>query len=183
MYVSTVSYSLYVYYLSWSLLQLDTLSSEDILRLRLETETQSNVTNQRNQIGDVNDFYEMTKSIEMANVDSLEHAKDKLSSSFPILDESNLKVKDLPAKKVHEVSRMANLVADIAFQCSTKHVIDVGAGKGYLSTFLAAEYGLKVTAIDCVKNNLDQLTKRAKLKKKTAFLAPDCICKDYFLLY
>ena len=39
---------------------------------------------------------------------------------------------------------MANLVADIAARCNTKNVIDIGAGKGYLSTFLAAEYGLKV---------------------------------------
>ena len=41
-----------------------------------------------------------------------------------------------------------------------------GAGKGYLSTFLAAEYGLNVVAIDCVQNNLDQLQNRARLMSK-----------------
>ena len=43
---------------------------------------------------------------------------------------------------------MANLVADIASTCNTKNVIDIGAGKGYLSTFLAAEYGLKVNFLN-----------------------------------
>ena len=46
---------------------------------------------------------------------------------------------------------MANLVADVAAKCGTKNVIDIGAGKGYLSTFLAAEYGLKVNFENCLK--------------------------------
>ena len=65
----------------------------------------------------------MTKSIEITNVDSLEHAKDKLSSSYPILDESNLKVKDLPTKKVHEVSRMARAAFLIKMYYSTASMV------------------------------------------------------------
>ena len=49
----------------------------------------------------------------------------------------------MPKKKCHEISRMANLVADVCAKAKTDRVIDVGAGKGYLSTFLNAEYGLK----------------------------------------
>ena len=45
-------------------------------------------------------------------------------------------------------------------------MIDVGAGKGYLSTFLSAEFGLEVTAIDCVKNNLEKTLERAKSLEK-----------------
>ena len=146
--------------------QLDSLTSDDILRLRLVSERLSECSNERNKIGDVNDFYQMTKSMSVTQADSLEHAKEQLDSHHPILDENNLKVKDLPTKKVHEVSRMANLVADVAAKVGTRKVIDIGAGKGYLSTFLAAEYGLEVTAIDCVKKNLDQLEKRARLMSK-----------------
>ena len=39
--------------------------------------------------------------------------KKKMNSSFNVLNESNLKLKDLPHKKVHEISRMANIVADV----------------------------------------------------------------------
>jgi len=68
----------------------------------------------------------------------------------------------MPSKKCHEISRMANVVADVCKEAGTTNVIDVGAGKGYLSTFLTAEYGLNVTAIDCVKNNIEQIANRGK---------------------
>lgn len=70
----------------------------------------------------------------------------------------------MPNKKSHEISRMANVVADLCDKAGTKNVIDVGAGKGYLSTFLGAEYGLNVTAVDCVKNNLEQITNRGMFR-------------------
>ena len=53
-------------------------------------------------------------------------------------------------------------VADVCEKAGTKNVIDVGAGKGYLSTFLAFEYGLNVIAIDCVKTNLDGVNDRGR---------------------
>ena len=43
--------------------------------------------------------------------------------------DKSLKVKDLPDKKSHEISKMANIVADICETTGTKNVIDVGAGK------------------------------------------------------
>ena len=85
------------------------------------------------------------------------------------VDEDNLKVKDLPNKKTHEISRMANLVADVCDKVNVRNVIDVGAGKGYLSTFLSAEYGLDVTAIDCVTKNLEQIENRCRLMNKYYF--------------
>ena len=83
--------------------KLDSLSSEDILRLRLETSVQSQSKNETKQIGDINDFYHLTNSISVNHALSLESFKENLESKFPVLDESNLKVKDLPTKKVHEV--------------------------------------------------------------------------------
>ena len=77
-------------------------------------------------------FYEETKSISLKSsnfpeaVQSLEDIKVKLKSRHPILAEDNLKVKDLPDKKTHEISRMANLVADICDQTNTYNVIDIG---------------------------------------------------------
>ena len=77
-------------------------------------------------------FFEETKSISLKSsnfpeaVQSLEDIKMKLKSRHPILAEDNLKVKDLPDKKTHEISRMANLVADICDQTNTYNVIDIG---------------------------------------------------------
>ena len=77
-------------------------------------------------------FFEETKSISLKSsnfpeaVQSLEDIKVKLKSRHPILAEDNLKVKDLPDKKTHEISRMANLVADICDQTNTYNVIDIG---------------------------------------------------------
>jgi 2-polyprenyl-3-methyl-5-hydroxy-6-metoxy-1,4-benzoquinol methylase len=69
-------------------------------------------------------------------------------------------------KKSYEISQLSHLIADVCQTTGTNHVIDVGAGKGYLSTFLSAEFGLEVTAIDCVKNNLEKTLERAKSLEK-----------------
>ena len=80
----------------------------------------------------IKEFFEETKSISLKSsnfpeaVQSLEDIKLKLKSRHPILAEDNLKVKDLPDKKTHEISRMANLVADICDQTNTYNVIDIG---------------------------------------------------------
>ncbi|XP_064139850.1 probable methyltransferase-like protein 25 isoform X9 [Loxodonta africana] len=51
-------------------------------------------------------------------------------------------------KKSHEVHIMSELISSIADFCGIKQVIDLGSGKGYLSSFLSLKYGLKVYGID-----------------------------------
>ncbi|XP_071075082.1 probable methyltransferase-like protein 25 isoform X2 [Dasypus novemcinctus] len=51
-------------------------------------------------------------------------------------------------KKSHEVQVMSELTSSIADFCGIKQVIDLGSGKGYLSSFLSLNYGLKVYGID-----------------------------------
>ncbi|XP_037369819.1 probable methyltransferase-like protein 25 isoform X2 [Talpa occidentalis] len=69
-------------------------------------------------------------------------------------------------KKSHEVQAMSELVSNIANYCGIKQVIDVGSGKGYLSSFLSLKYGLKVYGIDSSNTNTHGAEERNRKLKK-----------------
>ncbi|XP_060870955.1 probable methyltransferase-like protein 25 isoform X3 [Metopolophium dirhodum] len=52
------------------------------------------------------------------------------------------------AKKMHEVEVMAKLVADFSKYAGTDVIVDIGGGKGYLSSLLALAYNFNVLGID-----------------------------------
>ncbi|KAF0306511.1 Methyltransferase-like protein 25 [Amphibalanus amphitrite] len=51
-------------------------------------------------------------------------------------------------KKLHEVDRMAATVAHLAATGGVGQVVDLGSGKGYLSSMLALQHGLDVLAVE-----------------------------------
>jgi len=57
------------------------------------------------------------------------------------------------AKKSHEVEVMSPVVNGLCLYANTTNVLDVGSGKGYLSTHLSLRYNLHVTAVDCDEKN------------------------------
>ncbi|KAI4803257.1 hypothetical protein KUCAC02_006808 [Chaenocephalus aceratus] len=67
------------------------------------------------------------------------------------------------SKKSHEVQSMSEVVACLAQHCG---VIDVGSGKGYLSSFLSLQYGLHVYAIDSSSSNTHGAQERNRKLKK-----------------
>ncbi|OXB69006.1 hypothetical protein ASZ78_012834 [Callipepla squamata] len=69
-------------------------------------------------------------------------------------------------KKSHEVQAMSELVDKIAKYCGLKQVIDIGSGKGYLSSFLSMQYNLKVYGIDSSKTNTNSAHERNRKLKK-----------------
>ncbi|NXW09972.1 MET25 protein, partial [Fregetta grallaria] len=69
-------------------------------------------------------------------------------------------------KKSHEVQVMSELVDNIANYCGIKQVIDVGSGKGYLSSFLSMQYNLKVYGIDSSNTNTNGAHERNRKLKK-----------------
>uniref|UniRef100_A0A672TYB3 Methyltransferase like 25 n=1 Tax=Strigops habroptila TaxID=2489341 RepID=A0A672TYB3_STRHB len=69
-------------------------------------------------------------------------------------------------KKSHEVQVMSELVVNIANCCDTKQVIDIGSGKGYLSSFLSMQYNLKVYGIDSSNTNTNGAHERNRKLKK-----------------
>lgn len=101
------------------------------------------------------------------NVDELKVEFEKLGlATKSILNESGIKIHDfLSIKKFHEVSICSELVAAMADP--EKHlIIDIGDGKGYLSSRLALEYKFSVLGIDGNPSNTERATKRnEKLKK------------------
>ncbi|XP_049639608.1 probable methyltransferase-like protein 25 [Suncus etruscus] len=69
-------------------------------------------------------------------------------------------------KKSHEVQAMSELISSLADYCGIKQVIDVGSGKGYLSSFLSLKYGLKVYGIDSSNTNTHRAKERNRKLKK-----------------
>ncbi|XP_029017121.1 methyltransferase-like protein 25 [Betta splendens] len=70
------------------------------------------------------------------------------------------------SKKSHEVQSMSEVVACLAKYCGVKQVIDVGSGKGYLSSFLSLHYGLGVYGIDSSSINTRGAQERNRKLKK-----------------
>ncbi|KAM9328769.1 putative methyltransferase-like protein 25 [Pholidichthys leucotaenia] len=70
------------------------------------------------------------------------------------------------SKKSHEVQSMSEVVACLARCCGAKQVIDVGSGKGYLSSFLSLQYGLRVFGIDSSSINTHGAQERNRKLKK-----------------
>ncbi|XP_019738737.1 putative methyltransferase-like protein 25 isoform X3 [Hippocampus comes] len=69
-------------------------------------------------------------------------------------------------KKSHEVQSMAEVVDCLAKRCRVKQVIDVGSGKGYLSSFLSMQHGLRVFGIDSSSINTHGAQERNRKLKK-----------------
>ncbi|XP_077195062.1 putative methyltransferase-like protein 25 isoform X3 [Paroedura picta] len=80
-------------------------------------------------------------------------------------------------KKSHEVQLMSTLVDGIAKYNGLNQVIDLGSGKGYLSSFLSMQYNLKVYGIDSSNTNTHGANERnRKLKKHwRAYQNQDCV--------
>ncbi|XP_060886334.1 methyltransferase-like protein 25 isoform X2 [Labrus mixtus] len=70
------------------------------------------------------------------------------------------------SKKSHEVQSMSEVVACLAQHCGVQQVIDVGSGKGYLSSFLSLQYGLRVYGIDSSSTNTHGAQERNRKLKK-----------------
>ncbi|XP_007431353.1 methyltransferase-like protein 25 isoform X3 [Python bivittatus] len=69
-------------------------------------------------------------------------------------------------KKSHEVQLMSDLVDGIAKYYGLNQVIDLGSGKGYLSSFLSLQYNLKVYGIDSSNTNTHGANERNRKLKK-----------------
>ncbi|XP_022408141.1 methyltransferase-like protein 25 isoform X1 [Delphinapterus leucas] len=69
-------------------------------------------------------------------------------------------------KKSHEVQAMSELIGSAADYCGIKQIIDLGSGKGYLSSFLSLKYGLKVYGIDSSNTNTHGAEERNRKLKK-----------------
>uniref|UniRef100_F6QFT3 Methyltransferase like 25 n=1 Tax=Rattus norvegicus TaxID=10116 RepID=F6QFT3_RAT len=81
-------------------------------------------------------------------------------------DENVKAIEFMNTKKSHEVQAMSELICSIADYCGLKQIIDVGSGKGYLSSFLSLKYGLNVYGIDSSSTNTHGAKERNRKLKK-----------------
>ncbi|XP_066909267.1 probable methyltransferase-like protein 25 [Halyomorpha halys] len=119
---------------------------------------------------------ELGRFIQSCSVYSLEQNEiirdtDKLRKDFQINRFSNKECayKDtfMSEKKFHEVKEMSELVADLVVATDATHIIDIGDGKGYLSSYLSLVYKLKVLGLDSSTNLTQGAAERAhKLQKQ-----------------
>lgn len=85
--------------------------------------------------------------------------------------EPSIKLKDfMSEKKMHEVEKTAPLAQALAQLTGTQHIVDIGGGKGYLSSSLSLQCGLHVLALDssaittCGASRLEKMmAKRTRL--------------------
>lgn len=70
------------------------------------------------------------------------------------------------SKKSHEVEVLSYLCAQVHHVSKTSHLVDVGDGKGYLSSFLALHHKIPVLGVDAREINSDGAVKRVKKLSK-----------------
>ncbi|XP_055623914.1 probable methyltransferase-like protein 25 [Toxorhynchites rutilus septentrionalis] len=122
----------------------------------------------------------MTKQYRLDALPGIVMSIEELKSAFDsCLKETRLKVPDLMSvKKRHEVEiaseAVASLCTIVAGSIPSENldhvaVIDAGDGKGYLSSRVALEHGIKVLGIDSnMGNTINAEKRRDRLKKKIA---------------
>lgn len=97
---------------------------------------------------------------------TLKQLYDKLES-FGCKDINGLKLNIfMSQKKSHEVEVLSSIVAALKEIGGSTHVIDVGDGKGYLSSMLALHHKIPVLGIDASLNNSKSAVVRVKKLEK-----------------
>lgn len=106
--------------------------------------------------------------ITMAKVHTLEalnicSSMTAISASFSKRNASkNFHYWCMSPKKSHEVEVLASVISSLAEDKGVKVVVDVGSGKGYLSSYLALEHRLNVLAVDSSSSNTSGAIERNK---------------------
>ncbi|XP_044739703.1 methyltransferase-like protein 25 [Chrysoperla carnea] len=84
-------------------------------------------------------------------------------------------------KKIHEVNKMADLTYKLSKNKNIEYVVDIGDGKGYLSSYLSLKYKLNVLGIDSQSINTTGSSKRLqKLQKYWKGLTNDSIISNSY---
>lgn len=121
----------------------------------------------------LNNFMKLTKSLSLESC-SIEINSNEFANALPNISNwsqcarKGVKAEFMNAKKLHEVETLGNVIGIIAAK-SNSLVIDAGAGKAYLSTFLAETCNVPVLAIDSSEScSIGAICRQRKLEKKTS---------------
>ncbi|XP_043247916.1 methyltransferase-like protein 25 [Colletes gigas] len=122
----------------------------------------------------LNNFMKSAKRLSLQSC-SVEITPNDLADILPNIKNINkckcksTKTEFMNAKKSHEVESLGNIIGTVATSTGSL-VIDAGAGKAYLSTFLAENHKVPVLAIDCSQSCWKgAICRQKKLKKKMKY--------------
>ena len=124
----------------------------------------------------LNNFMKLAKSLSLQSCSIEINSKD-FSNTLPHINNQNkymcenIKVEFINAKKLHEVESLGNIIGEIAAKTNNL-IIDAGAGKAYLSTFLAENHKVPVLAIDSSQLCSNGAICRQKKLQKKLILSP-----------
>ncbi|XP_012339766.1 methyltransferase-like protein 25 [Apis florea] len=149
----------------------------ETLRLELEKSELNWITWAENDnFPTLNNFIKLAKSLSLQSC-SIEINSEDFANTLPYINNSNkciyksIKIEFINAKKLHEVISLGNIIGEIAAKTNNL-VIDAGAGKAYLSTFLAENHKVPVLAIDSSQLCSNGAICRQKKLQKKLMLSP-----------
>ncbi|KYN08383.1 Uncharacterized protein C12orf26 like protein [Cyphomyrmex costatus] len=146
------------------------------LRSELEnTDMSDDIWAENNTDSELSNFIQLTKSLSLESCPAVICVNDlpKLLSQFSteLLIENKCvypKSKLMNTKKSHEIEVLGKVITEIALSTHSL-VIDAGAGKAYLSTYLSEHFNIPVLAIDssqvCHKGAINRQEKIQKRKQ------------------
>ncbi|XP_014605165.1 PREDICTED: methyltransferase-like protein 25 isoform X2 [Polistes canadensis] len=138
----------------------------------------NDIWKENENVSRLNEFIRMTKSLSLQSCSMISNYKDipeflnlNLDNDEFNVETNNKDAEFMSEKKFHEVETLGRVIGHIAK--STKSlVIDAGAGKAYLSTYLSENYKLPVLAIDssdlCHKGAVHRTEKMKKVGKQSS---------------
>lgn len=145
-------------------------------RLRLELENidmSDDIWAENNTDSELNNFIQLTKSLSLEScsavmcVDDLPKLLPQFSKEHSIKNKLvHSKSELMNTKKSYEIEVLGKIIAEMALTTRSL-VIDAGAGKAYLSTYLSEHFNIPVLAIDssqvCHKG---AISRQEKIQKK-----------------
>lgn len=115
-------------------------------------------------------FISDTKNLTLYNCTNICLDTEQLDEKFKQMgctDISGFKLKVfMTPKKSHEVEVLSAIAAAVKDIGRTTHVVDIGDGKGYLSSMLALHHKIPVLGIDSSENNTHSAGERVKKLQK-----------------
>ncbi|XP_076759368.1 putative methyltransferase-like protein 25 [Xylocopa sonorina] len=152
----------------------------EALRLELEKNELSGVTWAENDNHPaLNNFIKQARCLSLQSC-STEINSNDFVNTLPGISNWNkcvyktIKREFINAKKLHEVECLGNIIGTIAAKTDSL-VIDAGAGKAYLSTFLAENHNVPVLAIDSSQLCSNGAICRQKKLQKKLTLSPSLV--------
>jgi len=163
------------------------------LRVELENiDMSSDIWTENNTDSELNNFIQLTKSLSLESCPAVMCVDDLpklLPQSFKEhLIENKLvyqKSEFMNTKKSHEIEVLGKVIAEMALSTRSL-VIDAGAGKAYLSTYLSEQFNIPVLAIDssqvCHKGAINRQKKIQKRKRSLTKVYDKKFIFDYIVM-